>query len=86
MQPVSTRIVSPGARSAPQCAAGMNKRPSVALQTLHDKTFTTEQPNAELPLKRDTDTHALGGSKKRILLAISSPPISERCTAIIFPG
>ncbi len=44
MQPVSTRISSPGAeRALLQRAAGVHERPAVALQPLHDEAFAAEQ-------------------------------------------
>ncbi len=69
MQPVSTRITSPGAeRPLLKRAAGVDERPAVALQALHDEAFAAEQADAELALERDADRHALGGREKRVFL------------------
>ena len=69
MQPVSTRITSP-ARERPllQRAAGVDERPAVALQALHDEALAAEQADAELALERDADADALGRGEKRVLL------------------
>ena len=69
MQPVSTRISSPG-RQRPfvQRAAGVDERPAVALQALHDEALAAEQADAELALKRDADADALRRREKRVLL------------------
>ena len=48
--------------------AGMEKRPAIALQTLHDEAFTAKQPDADLLVERDADAHALGRAQERVLL------------------
>ena len=56
MQPVSTRMTSPGReRALVERAAGVDERPAVALQPLHDEALAAEQPDAELALERDAD-------------------------------
>jgi hypothetical protein len=69
MQPVSTRISFAAAeRAFHQRAAGVDKRPAVALKALHDEALAAEQADAELPLEGDADADALGGGEKRVLL------------------
>ena len=51
------------------CAAGMDERPAVALQPLHDETFAAEQARADLAVERDAHAHAFGRAQERILLA-----------------
>ena len=69
MQPVSTRISFAG-RQRPllQRAAGVDERPAVALQALHDESLAAEQADAELALKRDADADALRRGEERVLL------------------
>ena len=69
MQPVSTRRISPGReRALLERAAGVDERPAVALQPLHDEALAAEQPGAELALERDADRDALRRGEERVLL------------------
>ncbi len=69
MQPVSTRMSSPG-RERPllQHPAGVHEGPAIALQALHDEALAAEQPDAEFALKRDADAHALRRGQERVFL------------------
>ena len=49
-------------------AAGMQERQTVTLQPLEDEAFAAEQTGAEAFRKRDSETHAFGRTKKRVLL------------------
>src|SRR5205085_242451 len=55
---------SGGQRPFQQRATGVNKRPAVPLQTLHDESLAAEQADAEPPLERDADAHTLRGGEK----------------------
>ena len=69
MQPVSTRI-SLARRQGPllKRPAGVDKRPAVALKTLHDEALTAEQTDAELALKSNADRHAFRSRQEGVFL------------------
>jgi hypothetical protein len=58
----------------------MHKAETVAGQPLHDEAFAAEQPDANLPLKRDADRDAARRAQERILLAYQLAP--ECCCAM----
>src|SRR5262249_37878418 len=49
-------------------AAGVDERPSVALQALEDEALAAEQTGAEALRERDADAHTLGRDQERVLL------------------
>src|SRR3990172_6580679 len=55
-------------------ASRMEKCEPIAFEALHDETFTAEEADSDLLLKRDADRDPLGGAQKRVLLADELSP------------
>src|SRR5262245_22168346 len=66
--------------------ARMHEAETVALELLHDESFTAEQPDADAALERAPDRYAACAQANEPFWQLRVPPNCFRSIARIFPG